>query len=90
MARPRIEVPPAHRYLEPSRLYTLEGFMEAAGISRTDRYQAKREHKIELSTLEIGVRKWVRGKDGIEFMEKLAAAKAVEKAAKRGSLAASD
>ena len=58
-------------YLDPERLYALEGFYSVSGISQTRRYEA---HKagIELPTLIVGKRKFVRGVDAIAFIERLA------------------
>jgi hypothetical protein len=59
-------------FVDPSRLYSIRGFWTASGISPTRIRQAKR-HGVELPTLLVGKRKFVRGADGIAFIERLAA-----------------
>lgn len=58
-------------FLAPERLYTLRGFEVASGISTTRRYMA-RKLGIFLNYLEVGGLKFVRGVDGISFIEALA------------------
>lgn len=57
--------------IAPERLYTLRGFQAASGISGTRMRQAKRQG-IECPMLEVGRRKFVRGADAIEYIERLA------------------
>lgn len=59
--------------IEPLSLYPLGTFHRASGISPTRARAAKREHGIELPTIDVGRRKFVRGSDAIEFIERLAA-----------------
>ncbi len=59
-------------YIAPERLYSLKGFQQASGVTATRIHHAKRSG-IDLPTLEVGRRKFVRGIDAIEFIEKLAA-----------------
>jgi hypothetical protein len=59
-------------FLAPERLYSLRGFQAAAGVSST-RMREARQAGIELPALEVGRRKFVRGADGIAYLEKLAA-----------------
>jgi hypothetical protein len=59
-------------FIAPERLYTLRGFQEASGISQTRMREARRRD-IELPTLSVGKRKFVRGTDAIAFIERLAA-----------------
>lgn len=59
-------------YIAPERLYSLRGFQQASGVTATRIHHAKRAG-IDLPTLAVGRRKFVRGSDGIEFIEKLAA-----------------
>lgn len=58
-------------FIDPNRLYTLKGFYIASGISHTRRREA-RVQEIELPTLSVGRRKFVRGTDAIAFIERLA------------------
>jgi hypothetical protein len=59
-------------YIDPSRLYTIRGFWAASGISPTRIREAKRRG-VELTTIEVGKRKFLRGSDAIEYIERLAA-----------------
>jgi hypothetical protein len=58
-------------FIDPSRLYSIRGFWNASGVSPTRIRLAKRQG-IELPTIEVGRRKFVRGTDAIEFIERLA------------------
>jgi hypothetical protein len=60
-------------FIAPERLYTLRGFHDASGISETRIREAQRRG-IGLPTLSVGRRKFVRGCDAIEYIERLAAA----------------
>lgn len=77
-------------YIDPDRLYAIRGFWAASGISPTRIREAKR-CGIELPTLEVGKRKFVRGHLGIEFIVRLAelAERAQEKGSTRVSTAPS-
>ncbi len=61
----------APSFLAPERLYTLSGFQVAAGVSAT-RIREARRLGVELPTIVVGKRKFVRGRDGIFFIERLA------------------
>lgn len=58
-------------YIAPERLYSLRGYWSASGISPT-RIREARRCGIDLPCLEVGKRKFVRGVDGIAFIERLA------------------
>jgi len=58
-------------YIDPARLYSIRGFWAASGISPTRIREAKRQG-IELPSLEVGKRKFIRGAQGIAFIEQLA------------------
>jgi hypothetical protein len=62
----------APSFIAPERLYSLRGFQVAAGVSAT-RIREARKAGIVLPTLEVGRRKFVRGTDGIAYLEQLAA-----------------
>ena len=64
-------MPRQSSYIAPERLYSLRGFYVESGISETRRREAARQG-VELPTLEVGKRKYVRGWEGIAFIEKLA------------------
>lgn len=68
MASPQLREP---SYIDPTRLYSLRGYWNASGISPT-RIREARRLGIELPTLLVGRRKFVRGADGIAFIERLA------------------
>ena len=59
-------------FIDSSRLYSLSRFIRDSGISYTRIQNAAREG-IELPMVACGKRKFVRGVDGIDFMERLAA-----------------
>lgn len=58
-------------FIDPHRLYALRGFQQAGGISETRRRLAK-QHGVTLPILKVGRRAFVRGSDGIAYIEKLA------------------
>lgn len=58
-------------YIAPERLYTLRCFHAASGVSAT-RIREGRRNGIMLKTLDVGKRKYVRGSDGINYIEQLA------------------
>lgn len=58
-------------FIAPERLYSLRGFQECAGISGTRMRQA-RLRGIAPRVLRVGRRQFIRGADGIEFIESLA------------------
>jgi len=68
----------APSYLAPERLYSIKGFIAAAGVSST-RMREARHAGVVLPTLEVGRRKFVRGSDGITYLEQLAALSASAK-----------
>ena len=59
-------------FIAPERLYSLRGFYGDSGVSDTRRREAARQGVV-LPTLEVGRLKYVRGHDGIAYIEKLAA-----------------
>lgn len=65
-------------YIAPDRLYSLKGFYTASGITPT-RISEARRCGIDLPCLEVGKRKFVRGSDGIAYIERLARHCAEEK-----------
>lgn len=60
-------------HVDPTCLYTYSGFIRCSGVSKS-RIQDARRRGIELATLSVGKRLYVRGADGIAFIERLAAA----------------
>jgi hypothetical protein len=54
----------------PERLYPLRAFQEASGIGST-RMREGRLAGILLPTISVGRRKFIRGGDGIEYIEQL-------------------
>jgi len=58
-------------YIDPERLYTLSGYQQSSGIAKT-RIREARLQGLVLKTVDVGKRKFVRGRDGIDFIEKLA------------------
>ena len=69
-------------YIDPTRLYSLRKFVIDSGISLTRIRQAAHQG-IELPKVKAGKRVFVRGRDGIEFIEKLAE---LERQAKRAAV----
>ena len=58
-------------FISPERLYTLQGFQQAAGISGTRMREARRQG-IAPTQLRVGRRIFIRGTDAIAFIEALA------------------
>jgi hypothetical protein len=58
-------------FIDPTRLYSLRQFVADSGISLTRIRRASREG-IELPKVRVGKRVFVRGDDGIAFIERLA------------------
>lgn len=58
-------------FVDPDRLYALRGFQEASGIAAS-RMREARLVGIHLATIRVGRRIFVRGVDGIAYIEKLA------------------
>ena len=58
-------------FIDPGRLYTRKAFLAAAGLGDTTIRQARRAG-VELVTLTVGRQPYIRGRDGIDFIEKLA------------------
>lgn len=58
------------REIAPERLYPLRAFQEAAGIAPT-RMREARLQGLHLPTVDVGKRKFVRGIDGIAYIERL-------------------
>ncbi len=59
-------------FLDANRLYSLKGFSNASGVSPTRVREARRLHDLQLPTLEVGKRKFIRGSDAIWYIEQLA------------------
>lgn len=59
-------------YIDSARLYSLRGFVAASGVSET-RIREARRMGIVLPRIECGRRHFIRGADGIGFIEALAA-----------------
>jgi hypothetical protein len=58
-------------FIDPGRMYSLRKFVADSGISLTRIRQAA-QVGIELPKVRVGKRVFVRGRDGIAFIEKLA------------------
>ena len=58
-------------FIDPNRLYSLRGFQESSGISAT-RMREARHSGVDLHRIKVGRRVFVRGSDGIEYIERLA------------------
>jgi hypothetical protein len=58
-------------YIDPGRLYTLEGFKAASGISAT-RMREARLRGVAPTMLRVGRRVFIRGGDAITYIEALA------------------
>lgn len=58
-------------YIAPERLYSIRGFQAAAGVSST-RMRYARHAGIALATIDVGRRKFIRGSDAIDYIERLA------------------
>jgi hypothetical protein len=58
-------------WIDPNLLYSLKGFERASGVTATRIHHAK-QAGIDLPTLAVGRRKFVRGSDAIEYIEALA------------------
>lgn len=58
--------------IEPGVVYTLREFIRASGLSYSRIREAARAG-IEMKTLRVGRRVFVKGDDAIEFIERLAA-----------------
>ncbi len=75
-------LPPEHiGIIDPKKVYLIGSFYAVAGIGLTTVRNAK-HNGIELCCLQAGRRKWVKGSDGIAFLESLAAHSATSKEAK--------
>lgn len=57
-------------FIRPDCLYSLAGFRRSSGISAT-RMREARKAGIVPRTIEVGRRKFIRGSDAIEFIERL-------------------
>jgi len=55
----------------PGGIYTLGAFQRATGIGDSIRRLAARNYGIELKLMRIGRRKFVRGEDGLAFLESM-------------------
>ncbi len=62
-------------FIDPDRLYTRQGFFKASGVSETRLHLAKRQG-VDVPWLEVGKRKFLRGRDAIALIERLAEAPA--------------
>jgi hypothetical protein len=60
-------------FIDPRRLYSLRKFVADSGISLT-RIRRASHDGIDLRKVRVGKRVFVRGCDGIEFIERLAEA----------------
>jgi hypothetical protein len=58
-------------FIAPELLYSLRGFQSASGVNAT-RIREARKRGIELPSLIVGKRKFIRGVDAIAFIERLA------------------
>ena len=58
-------------YIDPTCLYTLRGFQQAAGISATRLREARRQG-ISVPMIRVGRRKFIKGEKAIELIERLA------------------
>ena len=58
-------------FIDPSRLYTRRGFLNAAGLGDTTVRKA-RMRGVELPIICVGRQPYVRGTDGIAWIERLA------------------
>lgn len=68
MARATTEAP---TYIAPERLYSIRGFQEASGVSAT-RMREARHKGVDIKSITVGRRKFVRGADAIDYVERLA------------------
>lgn len=59
-------------FLSPEHLYPYDTWIRRSGIAKS-RIREARQNGVSLPTLKVGKRLYVRGSDGIEFIEKLAA-----------------
>ena len=62
---------PDRSFIDPHRLYTLKGFQQDAGISPS-RIREARQNGVDLPRLKVGRRMFVKGTDGISYIERLA------------------
>jgi hypothetical protein len=58
-------------FIDPDRLYTLQGFIADSGISATRMREARRQG-VKCTMLTVGRRKFIRGPDAIAYIERLA------------------
>lgn len=58
-------------FIDPECLYSLKGFQQQSGISAT-RMREGRKQGVDLPRLRVGRRVFVRGADGIAYIERLA------------------
>ena len=58
------------REISPERMYPLRVFQEASGIAPT-RMREARLQGLHLTTISVGKRKFVKGSDGIVYIEAL-------------------
>jgi len=65
------DTPGAPNYIAPERFYTLQGFKTAAGIGDTLIRRARRGG-VQIPAKRIGRRKFIRGDDGIRYLEQVA------------------
>lgn len=63
---------PTRSFIDPHRLYTLRGFQIESGVSAT-RMREGRLQGLHPNLLIVGKRKFLRGVDAIQYIEKLAA-----------------
>lgn len=61
--------------INPAEMYSLPGFYLASGLGRRSIRKAE-QRGVELKTLRVGRRKYVRGSDAIRFIEEAAESEA--------------
>jgi hypothetical protein len=68
-------------YIAPERLYTRDGFMRAAGLSRTRLSDARHDHGLWPKFFSVGIKQYIMGNDAIDFIRELSARMAAAKEA---------
>lgn len=64
----------ALQFVDPDRLYTRAAFLVAANLGDTTLRLARRQFGLEPATIIVGRQSYIRGVDGIEFIQRLAEA----------------
>lgn len=70
---------PPRSHVDPDCIYTLEGFRRVTGLAQT-RMREARLQGLDIPRLTVGKRVFIRGRDAIEYIEKLAELSARNKA----------